>query len=227
MNLVELLYRSNNYISTNIPPGPKLIKIKKIINLQKGGTFLYVLGLMIYFNNYNKAAYTYLSLHGTYGMLWLLKDRIFPDRSWERKITIPSSIMSILLVLGPYWVSPFLIIKNKVKLSNFKMFITISLHTFGCVTMMASDTQKYFVLKERKKLINDGWFSKSRNINYLGEMMVYLSYALIGTSKIPYFILLYIWSILFYPNMKMKDKSILNKENGKKYIEHTNLLIPL
>ena len=35
------------------------------------------------------------------------------------------------------------------------------MHTLGCVTMMASDTQKYFQLKEKIKLIKDGWFKKS------------------------------------------------------------------
>ena len=110
---------------------------------------------------------------------------------------------------------------------NFKTFLCIALHTIGCVTMMASDTQKHFVLKEKKKLIIDGWFSKSRNINYLGEMMIYFSYALLGNSKIPYFILFYIWSILFYPNMKMKDVRALKKIGGKEYIKNSNLLIPI
>ena len=93
--------------------------------------------------------------------------------------------------------------------------------------MMASDTQKYFQLKEGKKLINDVWFKKSRNTNYLGEMMIYLSYAMLGNSKIPYYILCYIWNILFFPNMISKDKSILKKEGGEKYIKSSNLLLPI
>ena len=140
--------------------------------------------------------------------------------------------MCFATVLGPYWVSPYLLIKNRDKISNLKMLGCIVLHTFGCVTMMASDTQKHFVLEERqnkskeKKLINNGWFKNIRNTNYLGEMMIYLTYAIMGKSKIPYFILAYIWSILFYPNMRMKDFSIEKKEGGKKYIKDSNLLFP-
>jgi len=181
---------------------------------------------MKYFNNYSTLAYLYLALHGTYGFLWLLKDRIFPDKNWERKTTILSAIVCFLMVLGPYWVSPYLIIKNGVTISNSKMALAIALHTIGCVTMMASDTQKYFVLKERKGLITNGWFERVRNPNYLGEMIIYFTYALLGESKIPYFILLYIWSFLFYPNMQRKDWCIKNKYKGHEYIKRTSLLNP-
>lgn len=30
----------------------------------------------------------YVAMQGAYGLVWLLKDRAFPDRSWENKITI-------------------------------------------------------------------------------------------------------------------------------------------
>lgn len=228
--MLTLSYITNyfvNYISTSFPPGPKVIKMKKIINFQKGATFFYVLFLMYYFNNFSLTSYLYLALHGTYGFLWLLKDRIFPDKSLERKITIFSTIICILFVLAPYWISPFLIIKNNVTISNFKLALCISLHTFGCVTMMASDTQKFFVLKERKGLITNGWFRRIRNPKYLGEMMIYFTYALVGTSYIPYLILSFIWSVLFYPNMVMKDERILKKKEGYKYIEKTSMLNPL
>jgi hypothetical protein len=28
---------------------------------------------------------TFLALHGTYGLLWVMKPRLFPDRQWEQK----------------------------------------------------------------------------------------------------------------------------------------------
>ena len=54
--------------------------------------------------------------------------------------------------------------------------------------------------------------------------MIYFSYALLGRSIIPYIILSYIWLILFYPNMKMKDISINKKEGGKQYIFESNVV---
>ena len=215
-----------NYISTSIPPGPQYIKMKQIINFQKGSTFFYVLFLMMYYDNFTMTSYLYLALHGTYGFLWLLKDKIFPDGSWERKSTILSSLACFGLVLGPYWVAPYLLIRDGVEISLIKMYLCIVMHTFGCVIMMSSDTQKYFVLKENKKLINDGWFKNIRNPNYLGEMMIYGTYAFMGVSFLPYIILMYIWSILFYPNMKLKENSIKKKNGGDEYIKSSNLLFP-
>ena len=37
-----ILNKFNDYISTSIPPGPKIIKLKYIINFQKGSPMLYV-----------------------------------------------------------------------------------------------------------------------------------------------------------------------------------------
>lgn len=215
-----------NYISTSIPPGPKILKLKDVINFQKGFTFFYVLYLMKYYKNYNITSYTYLALHGTYGLIWLLKDKIMPDQSWERKITIPSAIMVFLTVLGPYWLFPYFTIKNKIDAKNMLLAISISLHSLGLVLMMASDSQKYFTLQIRKRLITNGWFKYIRNTNYLGEMMIYFSYALLSRKKESFLILFYIWSLLFIPNMLNKDKRILNKIGGKEYIIQSNMLLP-
>ncbi len=80
--------------------------------------------------------------------------------------------------------------------------------------------------RDKKILIKDGWFKKSRNINYLGEMMIYLSYAILGDSHIPFFILAYIWLLLFIPNMLYKDSKMLKKPGGHKYYMTSNLLYP-
>ncbi|HEY9769471.1 MAG TPA: hypothetical protein V6C71_13410 [Coleofasciculaceae cyanobacterium] len=50
------------------------MKVKHIINLHKGTTFIFVLGLMLAYQNFTLGPWVYLALHGTYGFLWLLKD---------------------------------------------------------------------------------------------------------------------------------------------------------
>ena len=62
------------------------MKLNQIINLHKGLTVFVVAGLMMFYKNYSIAAWVYLSLHGTYGILWLLKDKIFPDPYFKEKI---------------------------------------------------------------------------------------------------------------------------------------------
>tara|TARA_X000001036_G_C20559902_1_gene757980 strand:+ start:408 stop:1085 length:678 start_codon:yes stop_codon:yes gene_type:complete len=224
--MFEYIKSTNDYLSTRVPPLYPNIPFNWVINFQKGFTSIYVITLMYYFQNFTLTPYIYLSLHGVYGILWLIKDHTFPDINYRKNITLPSAGLTILTVLGPYWISPYLIIKNFIQASPLKICFCISLHTFGCVTMMAADTQKYFVLKETKRLIKDGWFQKSRNINYFGEMMIYFSYACLGESWVPYFILFYIWTFLFLPNMLYKDSRMINKPGGKEYYKHSNLLFP-
>lgn len=224
--MLNFITKIIDYLSTSVPPGPKVLKLKNVVNFQKGGTFFYTLMLMEYFKNYNITSYIYLALHGTYGMIWLIKDKIMPDSNWERKITIPSAILSFILVLGPYWMFPYYTVKNKIDADHFTIFSAISLHTLGIVLMMASDSQKYFTLQIKRKLINNGWFAKIRNTNYLGEMMIYFSYALLSRRKESFLILAYVWSLLFIPNMLNKDKRILKKDGGQEYIKKSNMLIP-
>lgn len=64
------------------------MKAKHAINLSKGLTFLVVVGLMLAYHNFTLGPWVYLSLHGTYGFMWLLKDRIYPDKQWEQEISI-------------------------------------------------------------------------------------------------------------------------------------------
>ena len=53
----------------------------------------------------------------------------------------------------------------------------------------ASDAQKYFSLKLKKDLIKEGFFKNIRNTNYLGEILIYLSFAILSMSFIPLVIL--------------------------------------
>ena len=50
----------------------------------------------------------YSVLHGSYGIVWLLKDFVFPDKSFQRKANIFGALLSWVLVLGPYWVGAYM-----------------------------------------------------------------------------------------------------------------------
>ena len=73
-----LIYLCNFIDPVNSPLsfGPKLVKFNWIINTQKTGTIFVMFLLMYYYQNYSKGAWLYLSLHGTYGLLWFLKDMV-------------------------------------------------------------------------------------------------------------------------------------------------------
>tara|TARA_B100000700_G_scaffold263554_1_gene300773 strand:+ start:341 stop:1099 length:759 start_codon:yes stop_codon:yes gene_type:complete len=215
-----------DYLTFRIPPGNKCIPIRYIINIQKGLTGVYVFLLMYYYNNWTISAIVYLALHGTYGIIWLLKDKIIPDNAWKQKATISSICFIFVSVLGPYWVAPYLLITRKPYIKNWVILSSIGIHTIGCVLMMASDTQKFWILKYKKGLINNGWFSRCRNTNYLGEMMIYSSYALLSQHHIPWYILGYIWSILFARNIIKKEESLKKKDGWDAYKNNSGCLFP-
>jgi hypothetical protein len=88
--------------------GPRIIPLRYGINLFKGATFLWILFLIKYFNNYSMGMYLYLALHGSYGIFWLSKDIFCPDAVFKQKASIGSYfLMTTLLVL--YWVMPVFI----------------------------------------------------------------------------------------------------------------------
>ncbi len=79
---IENASKLQKYIMADFLGGPKIISLHWIINLNKGLTFFYILTLMYIHNNFSLGCVLYLSLHGSYGFLWLLKDFTFPDRAF-------------------------------------------------------------------------------------------------------------------------------------------------
>ena len=93
--------------------------------------------------------------------------------------------------------------------------------------MMASDTQKHFVLKIKKGLIADGWFETCRNTNFLGEIMVYASFCICANHYMPWLFCIFIWTVYFGGRFYSKEKSFARKKGGLEYIEGTSLILPV
>ncbi|CAK4078060.1 unnamed protein product [Aphanomyces euteiches] len=221
--------------------GPRPLPMRYLVNCQKGSTALFVLSLMIYFDNWSWGAYLYLASaftnvvclpdvvllvdHGTYGIIWLLKDMTVPDPAWDVYITIPSTLSSGI-GLALYWAAGYIVVAHRVQVSPSLGALCVALNTLGSTLMIATDTQKYFTLKYKKGLITDGWLRWCRNTNYLGEMMIYLSFALLANHWIPYAWLAFIWSFVFMSNMINKDISLRKKDGGSVYVERSGFLVP-
>jgi protein-S-isoprenylcysteine O-methyltransferase Ste14 len=218
------------YLSEDFLGGPKALKLAWVINFQKGGTSVVIVLLMWLYNNFSTPAWAYLALHGTYGLCWILKDLAFPDRNWQRRVTFGGAALAFLLVLGPYWALPFLMISDVLGAppapSGPLLALAISLHTLGVSLMLASDAQKHFTLKYRRGLIEDGFFRHVRHPNYLGEVMIYGSYALLVGHWIAWAILACVWVGVFLPNMLLKELSLSRYPQWAAYRARTGMLLP-
>ena len=201
------------------------MKTKHFINLHKGTTFFIVLGLMVAYQNFTLGPWVYLALHGTYGFLWLLKDRLYPDKQWEEEIPLATGIFGFVFI-GLYWVAPFILISSRVVPPLPLISAAIAINIFGVFLHYVSDAQKYYTLKYKSGLITEGLFERCRNTNYLGEILIYLAFAMLAMHWLPFVILGGFAAGLFIPNMLKKDKSLSRYPEFSAYKTKSGLIIP-
>lgn len=201
------------------------MKIKKPINLHKGLTAGIVLGLMFYFDNFSIGAWVYLALHGSYGLLWLFKDLVYPDKKWEEEVSIPYAVL-VFFALGLYWIAPYILISQHEVPGDMIIAGAVALNMFGMVLHFGSDAQKYFTLKYKPGLITEGFFARCRNPNYLGELMIYVGFAMLSMSWMGYIGIVLFFSFVFIPGMIKKDKSLARYPEFAAYKKRSGLLFP-
>jgi steroid 5-alpha reductase family enzyme len=201
------------------------MKIKHFINLHKGLTFPVVFGMMWAYQNFTVGAWVYLALHGTYGFLWLLKDQIYPDQRFEEEATWGIGIFTWIL-LGLYWVAPWVLISSGSVPPPPLIGVAVAAYTFGIFLHYTSDAQKYYTLKYHPGLITEGLFARSRNINYLGEILIYGAFALLTQHWLPFVILGLFFLAVFLPGMRSKDKSLSRHPEFAAYKNRSGLLLP-
>ena len=203
------------------------MKQKHFIDTHKGATAPVVLGLIIYFNQWeNTSAWVYLALHGSYGIMWVLKSKIFPDTTWEA----PCSIWYGLYIWGGltlYWISPWIIMYTGIQNTPMYIGICVTIFAMGVFFHYTADMQKHAHMKLHPgNLITDGMMYRCRNTNYFGELLIYLSFALLSRHWIPIVILAAFMMIIWFPNMRRKDKSLSRYSEYEEYKKRTSLLIP-
>ena len=201
------------------------MKIKHVINLHKGLTPLVIVGLMLFYQNFTLGPWVYLALHGTYGILWLIKDRIYPDKQWEEEISVGLGIFGFVVV-GLYWVAPFILISSATVPPIPLVATAIFLNIMGVFLHYTSDAQKYFTLKYKPGLITEGFFARCRNTNYLGEMLTYISFAMLAMHWLPFVIVGLILGRLMLQNTRKKDQSLSRYPEFAAYKARSGLLFP-
>jgi steroid 5-alpha reductase family enzyme len=203
------------------------MKLKYFIDTNKGITFVVILSLMAAYHQWqNPTAWIYLAMHGTYGILWVLKSNLFPDASWEKKTSLWFGLVSWgALVL--YWIPAWIITWKGVTAPPWLLATAVSLNAFGIFFVFAGDMQKFTSLKlQPGTLITDGLFRLSRNINYFGETLIYAAFAMLAMAWFAFIPLAAF--ILFYwiPNMIRKDKVLAAMPGFQDYKNKTRSFLP-
>lgn len=203
------------------------MKVQNFLDPQKGSSFFVVLLLMAIYEQWeNPTAWVYLALHGSYGFLWVIKGQIYPDKQWQQK----KSILFAFIGAGAlflYWIAPWLLTSRGVQAPNWLLSLSIMLFVFGEFLHFTADMQKFVSLKlHPNQLITSGLWSRVRNPNYLGELLIYSSFAILSMHWLSYLIIA-VW-VLFYwiPNMRKKDASLSRYPEFSDYKKRSRLLIP-
>ena len=196
------------------------------INAHKALVIPVVLGLMWFYDNWSTEAFVYLGIHGTYSLLWLVKEATYPDRRFEERQPFWIGALFIFLPLAGYYVAPYLLISRHLSPPPYLIGIVLFLFTSGMFLHYVGDAQKYYTLKLKKGLIEEGLFSRTRNPNYLGEILIYTSFALMSLHWLPFLILAGWVFGFFVRNMRKKDRSLSRHPGFDEYRKRTGLLFP-
>lgn len=182
---------------------------RHFIDTHKAATAPFVAALMLVYDAWDRpAAWLYLALHGTYGLLWVWKSRVFPDRSWERETSFGYGL-AIWGGLSLYWIAPWLLVSRPVEVPAWWAAACVSVYAVGVFLHFASDMQKYAALQARPEhLITGGLFARCRNPNYLGELLIYVSFAALVGHWLPFAVLVLWLAVVWIPNMRQKDRSL-------------------
>lgn len=205
----------------------KQLRIKHYIDVHKGITGAVMLGLLAWYGQWeNPTAWIYLALHGGYGLLWVLKSQIFPDKQWEQ----PASLLYGLVIwcgLSLYWLGGWMVMAYATHAPGWWLAFCVVIYTIGVFFHFASDMQKYTALARRPgQLITDGFFALSRNPNYFGELLIYAGFGLLAGHWLPILILL-LWVFGYWlPQMRKKERSLSRYSEFSAYVSRTRLFIP-
>ncbi|MDF1501257.1 MAG: methyltransferase, partial [Anaerolineales bacterium] len=81
-------------------------------------------------------------------------------------------------------------------------------------------------LMKPEHLIQDGLFRRVCNPNYLGELLIYGSLALLSSHWAPFLVLAAYLTLYWIPNMLRKDRSLSRYPEFEAYKRRTKLFIP-
>ena len=86
--------------------------------------------------------------------------------------------------------------------------------------------QKHMKLSLAPGLITDGLWSRVRNPNYLGELLIYAGFSALAMHWAPFVVLALFVAVIWIPNMLRKDKSLSRYPKFAEWKKRSWLFIP-
>ncbi len=203
------------------------MKLKYYVDSHKGITGPVMLALLlIYGRTDNPAAWIYVAMHGGYGLFWVLKSALFPDKRWDKDVSLWFGVLGAWGGLSLYWTGGWMLMHFDVRPPAWYLGLSVFLYAIGLFFHFGADMQKHTRLASTSGLITDGFFRLSRNPNYFGELLIYLGFGMLAMSWIP-FAIIAVWVLSFWlPGMLKKDKSLSRHPDFDEYRKRVRMFIP-
>ena len=199
------------------------------INIAKMITIAIVIGLIALVGITDQRQILYACMHISYCAWWLLEQRIYPERRtflFQEEVG-PIGLISAILIIGVFYSLPaFLAFFNSNPLTIAATASAVPLFYFGSLINTSADVQKMTARTMGRSLVNDGIWSQIRHVNYSGDLMRYLSFAVIAGSAWAFLVPLAI-AALYLQRINEKEKLMVEKyAEFATYRQQTKRLIP-
>lgn len=198
------------------------------INIAKVLTIVLLLIYSFVFGIQDFRQVIYLCLHVSYCLWWLLEQWLFPQRRqiFSEPVGIGGLILSLLFVGAFYSLPGYLAFTNPVPLSAIATAVALPLYIFGTLINATADIQKLTAKQYGAELVRDDIWRFSRNINYFGDLLRYLSFAVVAGSVWAYLVPAVIL-IIYLQRVSQKEQSMSVKYTKyADYQKSSSRLIP-
>jgi protein-S-isoprenylcysteine O-methyltransferase Ste14 len=204
------------------------LRVLTAINIAKVITIILLLIFAVVFGIQDSRQVIYLCLHISYCLWWLLEQWFYPQRReiFNEPIGVSGFVFVVLFVGVLYALPGYLAFANPVPLSITATVIALPLYTFGTLINATADVQKLTAKQYGAGLVRDGIWRFSRNINYFGDLLRYLSFSVVAGSVWAYLVPGTVF-LLYLQRMSQKEQSISAKyPDYQDYQKSTARLIP-
>lgn len=199
------------------------------LNTAKVLTIFCLLGLAVVYGLSEMRQVIYLCLHISYCLWWLLEQWFYPQR--RRQIfNEPVNAVGFVAILGfvgiLYALPGYLAFINPQPLAFTTVAIALPLYILGSLINTSADVQKTTAKALGASLVQDGIWRFSRNINYFGDLLRYLSFSIVAGSPWAYLVP-GIVALIYSQRVLQKEQTMTEKyPDYPQYQQSTTRLIP-
>jgi protein-S-isoprenylcysteine O-methyltransferase Ste14 len=212
-----------------VQPTPTKLTQLTAINIAKVITILLLLSFALIFGVHDFRQLLYLCLHVGYCVWWLLEQWLYPQRREQifKESIDPVGLVLVILIVGIFYALPgYFAFTNPAPLSFVTAAIALFLYIFGSLINTSADVQKLTAKQYGATLVQDGAWRLSRNINYFGDLLRYLSFGVIAGSLWAYSVPALV-ALLYIQRIQQKEQTRSASYSGYvDYQQSSKRLIP-